>query len=130
MKFSIYTLIDNGSGMKYTTKAGFLAEISAMIDDCIANGGTYFSVEVDTDASCFCNDETECDDEVLHLEIADLLEYDEATGDCKVSKDIFDDYVRNAWVQIHFEEHPDNDIRNYFMASEDEDGIFMKSIEE
>lgn len=39
MNFSIYTLIDNGSGMEYTSKEAFLRELSLMIDDCIANGG-------------------------------------------------------------------------------------------
>lgn len=53
MKFIIMTLFDNGSGMKYNTKEEFLKELSLMIDDCIANGGTRFGIEVDTDASCF-----------------------------------------------------------------------------
>ena len=53
MNFSIYTLIDNGSGMEYTTKEAFLKELSLMIDDCIATGGDYFSVSVDTAVSCF-----------------------------------------------------------------------------
>lgn len=53
MFFSIFTTNDNGSGMYYSSKENFLKELSLMIDDCIANGGNYFSVEVDTDASCF-----------------------------------------------------------------------------
>lgn len=53
MKFSIETLNDNGSGMSYTTKEQFLAEVAAMIDDCVANGGTFFDIQVDSDASCF-----------------------------------------------------------------------------
>ena len=53
MEFTITTLNDNGSGMKYNTKEEFLKEISLMIDDCIANGGTFFDVQVDSDASCF-----------------------------------------------------------------------------
>ena len=55
--FTIKTLNDNGSGMSYKTKKEFLHEISLMIDDCIKNGGTFFDVQVDSDASCFCNDE-------------------------------------------------------------------------
>ena len=51
--FIIGTLNDNGSGMKYKTKKEFLNEISLMIDDCIKNGGTFFDVQVDSDASCF-----------------------------------------------------------------------------
>lgn len=58
MRFYIYTRNDNGSGIKYRTKEDFLKEIALMINDCIANGGTYFSVDVETDASCFyCNEE-------------------------------------------------------------------------
>lgn len=53
MQFTIDTLNDNGSGMEYATKEDFLKEVSLMIDDCIANGGTYFSIAVDADASCF-----------------------------------------------------------------------------
>ena len=57
MLFTIETLNDNGSGIAYTTKESFLKEISLMIDDCIANGGTFFDVQVDADASCFFNEE-------------------------------------------------------------------------
>ena len=62
MKFYINTLNDNGSGMKYNTKEEFMKEIGLMIDDCIANGGTYISFDVDADASCFCNDEDDEDE--------------------------------------------------------------------
>lgn len=51
--FTIETLNDSGSGMAYNTKEEFLAEIGRMIDDCIANGGTFFDVQVDSDVSCF-----------------------------------------------------------------------------
>ena len=60
MKFTIETINDNGSGMKYPTKEEFLKELSLMIDDCIANGGTFFDVQVDSDASCFATDEETC----------------------------------------------------------------------
>ena len=63
MKFNIYTENDNGSGMNYQTKEDFLKEIGLMIDDCIANGGTYFNVSVDADASCFHQSDEEDDDE-------------------------------------------------------------------
>lgn len=55
--FTIETLNDNGSGMSFKTKEEFLKEIGLMIDDCINNGGTYFDVMVDSDVSCFYQDE-------------------------------------------------------------------------
>lgn len=57
INFTIETLNDNGSGMEYTSKEEFMKEISLMIDDCIANGGTFFDIQVDSDVSCFCTDE-------------------------------------------------------------------------
>lgn len=57
INFTIETLDDNGSGMEYTSKEAFMKEISLMIDDCIANGGTFFDIQVDSDASCFYTDE-------------------------------------------------------------------------
>lgn len=57
INFTIETLNDNGSGMEYTSKEAFMKEISLMIDDCIANGGTFFDIQVDSDASCFYTDE-------------------------------------------------------------------------
>lgn len=59
MDFFIETINDSGSGMKYNTKEEFLKKISLMIDDCIANGGTFFDIQVDSDASCFYQDEEE-----------------------------------------------------------------------
>ena len=53
MKYTIETMNENGSGMAYKTKDEFMKEIGLMIDDCIANGGTFFDVQVDSDASCF-----------------------------------------------------------------------------
>lgn len=55
--YRIYTTYDNGSGMTYNTKEEFMNEISAMIDDFIINGGKSFIAEINTDASCFHNDE-------------------------------------------------------------------------
>lgn len=58
MRFYIYTVLDNGSGMRYNTKEEFLKEIELMIDDCIANGGTFFDANIETDTSCFdCGEE-------------------------------------------------------------------------
>jgi hypothetical protein len=57
INFTIETLNDNGSGMEYTSKEEFMKELGLMIDDCIANGGTFFNIQVDSDASCFYTDE-------------------------------------------------------------------------
>lgn len=51
MKFSVYN--EDGSGMKFKSKEEFLNEISLMIDDCQANGGSYFDAEINSDASCY-----------------------------------------------------------------------------
>lgn len=53
MTFYIADTFTSGSGQEFNTKEAFLKELSLMIDDCIANGGTQFDVTVDTDASCF-----------------------------------------------------------------------------
>ena len=53
IKFTIETLNDNGSGMKYTSKNEVLREISLMIDDCQRNGGTFMDFQIDSDVSCF-----------------------------------------------------------------------------
>lgn len=47
MEFTIETI--NSSGMKYSTKEEFLSKLSMMIDDCIANGGTFFDAKIDSD---------------------------------------------------------------------------------
>lgn len=57
MIFTTMSVWDNGSGCAYYTKEKFIEEISAMIDDCIANGGTHFDVEITTDASCYSTEE-------------------------------------------------------------------------
>ena len=57
MKFGIYQ--ECSSGMKFKTKEEFLKEISLMVDDCAANGGTYFDITVDADASCYLMKEEE-----------------------------------------------------------------------
>lgn len=62
MDYSIYTMNDCGSGMEFHTKKDFLEEIGLMIDDCFKNGGTYFSISVDSDASCFYIDEEDNED--------------------------------------------------------------------
>lgn len=55
--FTVETLNDCGSGMEFKSKERLLKEIELMIDDCIANGGTFFDVMIDSDASCFYKEE-------------------------------------------------------------------------
>jgi hypothetical protein len=57
MKFYISDTYTNGSGQVFTNKEDFLKELSLMIDDCISNGGTYFDASIDTDSSCFNEEE-------------------------------------------------------------------------
>ena len=44
-----YIGAENSSGMKFENKEDFLAEISRMVDNCKANGGTMFDIQVFTD---------------------------------------------------------------------------------
>ena len=67
MNFFISTLNDNGSGMQYNSKEEFLNELSKMIDDCIANGGSTFDVSVDADASCFYQPDESNDSECWYV---------------------------------------------------------------
>lgn len=57
MKSFVSSNFDNGSGCSYNTKEEIMREISLMIDDCIANGGSQFDVTIDSDASCYKPDE-------------------------------------------------------------------------
>lgn len=57
-KCNIQNVIKNSKELeailkKWLEEEDLLAELSMMIDDCIANGGTFFDVQVDSDASCF-----------------------------------------------------------------------------
>jgi hypothetical protein len=74
INFTIETLNDNGSGMEYHTKEDFLKEISLMVDDAIANGATFFDIQVDSDASCF---EKEDEDEEEDYEDEDCEDEEE-----------------------------------------------------
>ena len=98
--YTIETLNDNGSGMVYKTKEEFLAEISRMIDDCITNGGTFFDVCIDSDASCFYQEDegkytvllyTEdgyIDDMAQFTNKDEAIEYAKSTGADEVVNDI------------------------------------------
>ena len=97
--FTIETLNDNGTGMTYKTKEEFLKEIGLMIDDCINNGGTFFDVQVDSDASCFYQedegkytvhlyDEDEIIDMTQFTNKNEAIEYAKSTGAHEVVNDI------------------------------------------
>ena len=126
MNFFINSINDNGSGMKYYDKESFLKELSAMIDDCVANGGTLFDVSVEADASCFL---PECDEENadLVLEYSELLECDLNIGRIKVDKSIFDCFEENTYVNICFSDDKTGcGVVSYLMISEDYEGIVME----
>jgi hypothetical protein len=59
---NFYIGADSGSGQEFTNKEDFLKELSLMIDDCEANGGTQFDITVDADASCFYNEDKDEND--------------------------------------------------------------------
>ena len=65
MRFYIYIKNGSGVGIKYHKKENFLKEIIFMIKDCIASGGTYFSVSIETDANCFFYNERNNENENL-----------------------------------------------------------------
>ena len=64
----------------------------------------------------------------LYLEVEELLEFDTKTGNIKVDKDIFDDFVPNTVVRICFVDSEEDDdlVIEYVMASEDDEGIYME----
>lgn len=68
----------------------------------------------------------------LVLEVQDLLEFDAQTRRIKVSKDIFDDFVVDTYVNIRFvDELTETQIivHMYKMISEDNEGIVMECLE-
>lgn len=62
----------------------------------------------------------------LYLEFADLIECDMNTGKIKVDKDIFDDFVPNACINIQFVGTDCDNISEFVMVAEDNEGIFME----
>lgn len=64
---------------------------------------------------------------VLTIEKVDLLEFDPATLNIKVSKDIFDDFLFNTCIDVKFTDD-DNNMYQYIMTSEDNDGINMECL--
>lgn len=62
----------------------------------------------------------------IFLEMEELLDYDCKTGNIKVDKQIFDDFVPNAYINIQFVDNCRYEVLQYIMVSEDDDGIFME----
>lgn len=58
MIFTTTSVWDDGHECSYYTKEKFLKEVAAMIDGCVANGGTYFVCEIMTNASCYLIEES------------------------------------------------------------------------
>ena len=64
----------------------------------------------------------------LYLEAEDMLYVDLITGNIKVDKSIFDDFVENTYVNICFVD--DKRVVQYAMVSEDDEGIVMEYLGE
>jgi hypothetical protein len=69
-------------------------------------------------------DETNKD--ILFLEFEDLIEFNRTTGNIKVSKDIFDDFVENSCIEIEFMSDDCDYLCTYKMIAEDDEGIYME----
>ena len=60
---------------------------------------------------------------------SDTYELDLKTGNIKVYKDIFDDFVLNTYINISFvDDNVEDRIAQYKMISEDDEGIVMEYI--
>jgi len=64
----------------------------------------------------------------IDLEKAELLECDMNTGKIKVDKQIFDDFVPNTYINIKFVDTDSEEVLQYVMTSEDDDGIYMEQL--
>lgn len=54
MDFDINTSIDNENvNITFNSKEEFLQNLSVLIDNCIANNGSYFEIMIDSDTNCF-----------------------------------------------------------------------------
>lgn len=60
------------------------------------------------------------------LELRDLVDYDRTTGNIIVSKDIFDDYIKDTVITIQFVEDDSKLINSYVMVRETEEEIYME----
>lgn len=60
------------------------------------------------------------------LEMEELLECDMKIGRIKVDKSIFDDFVPNTYINIQFSDTKSEEIMQFTMVSEDDEGIIME----
>lgn len=61
----------------------------------------------------------------------DVYELDLSTGNIKVDKSVFDDFVANTYINISFvDDNMEGRIAQYKMISEDDEGIVMEYIGE
>ena len=65
----------------------------------------------------------------LFLEREELLECDMRTGNIKVDKQIFDDFVPNSYINIQFVDAKYDGIYQFSMVAEDDEGIFMEYLD-
>lgn len=66
---------------------------------------------------------------ILFLEFEDLIEFDRITGNIKISKDIFDNFVENSFIEIEFMDDNCDYLCTYKMVAEDDEGIYMELME-
>ena len=64
----------------------------------------------------------------IYIEREELLECDIKTGNIKVDKQIFDDFVPNTHINIRFVDTDSDEVFQYIMVAEDDDGIFMECL--
>lgn len=87
---------------------------------CIKEGDPDFIVE---------SDDEENEEADIVLERADLLG-DDGKGHILVDKEVFDDYVDGACINIHFIEDSDGSVNTYIMRLETNDAIVMELLED
>ena len=64
---------------------------------------------------------------ILVLEEADLNAHNVKNGNIGVDKTIFDNFVKNAMIQIRFiDDYDENHVHTYKMIFEDDNTIFMQ----
>ena len=69
-----------------------------------------------------------CFDEQPDL-VLDELDYEETKDGISVDKFIFDDYHKNAYINVKFlDDNDEDDVRSYKMVGEDDERIYFEFI--